>query len=59
MKKPCEIGNNALKPKKTSANDHQVSTNIPKKIQRFSPIRNLCNKRQQKWKSSFFLMIII
>ena len=59
MKKPCEIGNIALKAQVTSANDHQVSTNIAKKIQRFSPIRNLCNKRQQKWKSSFTLMIII
>ena len=37
MKKPCEIGNNALKAKKTSANDHQVSTNIPKKISVFLP----------------------
>ena len=53
MKKPCEIGNNALKAKITSANDHQVSTNIPKKIQRFPPIQSLRNKRQQKWKSSF------
>ena len=35
MKKPCEIGNNALKAKKTSANDHQVSTNIPKKNSAF------------------------
>ena len=31
MKKPCEIGNNALKAKKTSANDHPLSTNIPEK----------------------------
>ena len=35
MKKPCEIGNNALKAKKTSANYHQFSTNTPKKNQRF------------------------
>ena len=59
MKKPGEISSNALKAKITSANDHQVNTNIPKKIQQFTPIQNLCNKRQQKWKSSFTLMIII
>ena len=35
MKKPCEIGINALKAKITSAND-QVSTNIPKKFSLFS-----------------------
>ena len=35
MKKPCEIGNNALKAKITPANDDQVSTDIPKKNSAF------------------------
>ena len=58
MKKPCESAIMHLKLKKTSTNDHQVSTDIPKKYQRFSPIRNLCSKRQQKWKSSLTLRLL-
>ena len=33
--------------------------NIPRKIQHFSPIQSLYNKRQQKWKSSFTLMMFV
>ena len=31
MKKPCRIGTNALRAQRTSANDHQVDANIPRK----------------------------
>ena len=60
MKKPCRIGTNALRAQRTSANDHQVDANIPrKKPNIFSPIQHLCNKRRLKLKSSFTLMMLI
>ena len=37
----------------------KTSANILQKIQHFSPTRNLCIEQQQKWKSSFTLMMLI
>ena len=47
---PHSFSLNAVGAWESAAHDKQIIANIPKKIQHFSHIQNLRNKRQQRWK---------